>query len=174
MKRLGREMMLLFSGLTGKPSRRIFAVAAALLLAGLLLGGCGLKADPVPPVRKREPVKEQNAGQTSKADSDAGEKMMIPVSSKHEFRISKQYPMTKIQMTETPSDFYSGIFKSRFRSFGHSVNRISNLPFGVAQGGEPVEPSRISDFEIRICGYNPVFNISLRHAAALHFPLQDE
>jgi hypothetical protein len=28
----------------------------------------------------------------------------------------------------------------------------SNLPFDLAQGGEPVEPFRVSDFEIRISG----------------------
>ena len=30
--------------------------------------------------------------------------------------------------------------------FGHSI-----LPFDLAQGGEPVEPFRVSDFVLRIC-----------------------
>jgi hypothetical protein len=35
-------------------------------------------------------------------------------------------------------------------SFGHSNFEHLNLPFSFAQGGEPVEPFRISGFDIRI------------------------
>ena len=47
--------------------------------------------------------------------------------------------------------FDSGLSGLRF-CLGHLNFGDSNLPFDLAQGGEPVEPFRISYFEFRISG----------------------
>ncbi len=55
--------------------------------------------------------------------------------------------MTKIQMTKTWIHQRQNYLK---RSLENWNIQILNLPFDLAQGGEPVEPFRISIFEFRI------------------------
>jgi len=54
--------------------------------------------------------------------------------------------MFKIKMTKTQRSLYS----SFSLCFEHLEILILNLPFDLAQGGELVEPFRISIFDIRI------------------------
>ena len=69
-----------------------------------------------------------------------------------EARNSKQYRMTKIQMTKTMSVQFLHCLKTKgsFFCLGHSDIRISDLPFDLAQGGELAEPFRISGYGFRI------------------------
>jgi predicted small lipoprotein YifL len=87
-----------FCQLTRRPSGRIFAWAAVVLLAcALALAGCGRKGDPVPPINKREPVKEKSYLLPDTSDGE----MLAVVNTKHEIRISKQIRNSNVRMTET-------------------------------------------------------------------------
>jgi predicted small lipoprotein YifL len=82
--RMGDEMMGFPRGLTERPAKRFIGLVIVLLAGLLLLAGCGRKGDPVPPIRKREPVKEQS----KLRPAGAGQGLAAEVNSKPEIRIS--------------------------------------------------------------------------------------
>ena len=71
------------------------------------------------------------------------------VNSKSEARNPKQYRMTKILNIRNWQCINIYLIADPLL-FGNLKIWISNLPFDIAQGGEQVEPFRVSKFDIRI------------------------